>query len=708
MDFSHRRIDRLTLPDADSATMSVATDQSDRLTTGIEKASEWLLAQQNGDGHWCAELEGDSILESEFFLLLTYLGQQQTDLGRRLANELRFRQADHGGWAIYPNGPVDVSASVKAYFALKIAGDSPDAPHMRRAVTAIRDAGGAERVNSFTRYYLALLGAIAYQQCPAVPPELVLVPSWCPFNLYEMSAWSRTIVVPLSLLWAFQPVRELAPEFHIRELFLRSPEELPTCMPPDLVDERGGRDFWKSFFGRVDSTYKFCDRLRFRPLRAWAVRRAERWLLERFEDSDGLGAIFPPIIWSIVGLKCLGYKDDSPEVSSQFHELERLCITEDDRTRLEPCRSPVWDTAIASLGLREAGIEPTAEPLRTASKWLLDREVRRFGDWAMRSEAVEPGGWCFEYRNAFYPDVDDTAMVLMALLRSLPIDSDAEWTAELLLDTTQPDEIADRLIVSAQDVQPQEAARNIDAVVPRLAAMKRGLRWLLAMQSKDGGWGAFDRDNVRHLFTKVPFADHNAMIDPSTADLTGRLLEMFGMFGVPKEHPAVRRAIRFVLDQQEPDGSWFGRWGVNYIYGTWQALVGLHAIGFQPDHPAMRRGAQWLIDYQQADGGWGESVASYSDKEWRGRGVTTASQTAWALMGLMAAGQSDSIAVRDGINYLVETQNAEGVWDEAEFTGTGFPKVFYLKYHYYRAYFPLMALGRYRRLTRQEEFKPTC
>jgi squalene-hopene/tetraprenyl-beta-curcumene cyclase len=681
----------------------------------IARTRDWLLDEQHADGYWVGELEGDTILESEYILLMAYLGRESSETVNGAANYLLEQQLPEGGWAIYPGGPLEISASVKAYFALKVTGHSPDAEPMRRASAAIRAAGGAEGVNSFTRFYLALLGVVGYHQCPAVPPELMLVPRWLPFNIYEMSAWSRTILIPLSIMWAYRPVRDVPDEWKIGELFLDAPETLPVCMPPcealDPLRKRRWID-WRSVFTGIDRGLKLLDRLRIRPLRGIAVRKAERWMLDRFENSDGLGAIFPPIIWSIVALRCLGHGDDSPVFQRQIDELHKLCIREGDAVRLQPCTSPVWDTAIATIALREAGVAAEHPALRRSTAWLLSKEVRRKSDWAVRNVGHEAGGWFFEFNNKFYPDVDDTCMVVMALKRCLPAVRIADLNADFLLGDWSPhweDRTAAAVVSGRMDdrtgrmgrpsSEATAASHEFDALRPQLTAIWRGARWILAMQNRDGGWGAFDRDNDRELYTQVPFADHNAMIDPSSADLAARMLEMFADLHVTTEHPAVRRALDYVWQAQEPDASWYGRWGVNYLYGTWQALVGLTAIGIPAHDERIRRAADWLKSVQQANGGWGESPRSYDQPELKGRGPTTASQTAWAIMGLMAAGETRSDAVRNGVQYLLHTQKADGTWDEPWFTGTGFARVFYLKYHLYRIYFPLLALARYARST---------
>ncbi len=668
----------------------------------IAKTRDWLVAQQHEDGYWVGELEGDTILESEYILLLTWLGHGDSEEVRRAARYIQRQQLETGAWAIYPGGPLEISASVKAYWSLKIVGHSADEEQMVRARTAILAAGGAEKMNSFTRFYFALLGQISYEQCPAVPPELMLLPKWAPFNIYEMSAWSRTIIVPLAIMWSFRPVRALPENWGVRELFVKSPEQLPAAMPQSAaVDALTQKRWvnWRVVFNGIDWGLKLLEKCRLRPLRKRSLRLASEWMLERLEGSDGLGAIFPPIIWSVISLRCLGYAEDSPEVQAQLHELKELVVSDGDADHLQPCKSPVWDTAIATIALRDAGLRTDHPALKRAADWLLSKECRRAGDWAMRDSKCEPSGWYFEFNNDFYPDVDDTCMVVMALARCLP--TGLEWDADFMLDEWSP-HAADR------DVNAVMAARNagsdrssavqLDAMLPLLGAIHRGARWILAMQSRDGGWGAFDKDNTREIFTQVPFADHNAMIDPSSADLTARMLEMFSYINVPAEHPALKRAIAYVWEHQDPANCWYGRWGVNYLYGTWQCLLGMTRIGISLTDARIRKGANWLKSVQQADGGWGETPRSYDDPSLKGIGPSTASQTAWALMGLISAGEGDSDSVRRGVRYLVETQQPDGTWDESQWTGTGFPKVFYLKYHLYRISFPLMALSRYARL----------
>jgi len=668
-----------------------------RVTSAIEATRDWLRSRQHPDGYWCGELEGDSILESEYILLLAWLGRENTAIARKCAAYIVEKQLPTGGWAMYPGGRLDISGSVKAYFALKLTGHDPQAEYMQQARRAIRAAGGADAVNSFTRFYLALLGQISYDHCPAVPPELVLLPTWSPINIYRMSAWSRTIVVPLSIMWAHRPARQLAPERGIAELFLRDPADWPPLRCPGLGDEHGWFS-WEQFFHRADRGLKFLEARRYRPLRRQALAAAEKWMTTRFAHSDGLGAIFPPIIWSIIALKCLGYSDHSAELRYNFDELDKLTIEGDRTARLQPCLSPVWDTAIALRALAVSGTSSDEPAAERAALWLLDKEVTRAGDWATYVSAP-PAGWFFEHHNEFYPDVDDTAMVLIALKE---LERQAECESVRVRECESE---ADRLPLSNTHTFARSHSKTERSTHPHtlrrglIAAGHRARRWLLAMQNRDGGWGAFDRNNDAEFLCRVPFADHNAMIDPSTPDLTGRTIEALMLWGAKPEEPAIQRGLAYLRRTQERDGSWFGRWGVNYIYGTWQALVGLAAAGVSMADPAVKRGANWLLTHQHASGGWGESANTYEQPESRGQGPLTASQTAWALLGLIAAGLGSHKAVQRGLYYLLDTQRPDGGWDELEFTGTGFPRVFYLRYHYYPIYFPLLALAEYQRST---------
>ncbi len=637
------------------------------LRSAVVRAARCLLDRQAADGHWVGELQGDTILESEWVLLMAFLGRDGDERVRKAARYILAQQQPGGGWSNYPDGPAELSVSVKAYFALKLAGHDPAAPHMTRARAVIRALGGAAGCNSFTKFYLALLGQFPYANCPAVPPELVLLPRWAYINLYAMSSWTRTIVVPLSIFYAHKPVRRLPPHLGVAELFLDDPEKPLWPHPPTkrLLT-------WTNFFLVVDQALKRCEKW-LGPVRSLALRRAERWMRDHCEGSDGLGAIFPPMIYTVVCLRCLGVPDDAPEMRWALKQLDDLMIEEDGALRLQPCFSPVWDTALSLNALADvAELEPDAPArdgnppslarrgplaLRAAIdegvRWLLRKEVRGRGDWSKANPRLEPGGWFFEYNNPLYPDTDDTAMALTALGKV------------------------------------RHAAAG--------PATERALRWLLGMQNSDGGWAAFDRDINRELLTRVPFADHNAMLDPSCPDITARVLEALGHHGYGCDHPQVKRALAFLERTQEPAGGWPGRWGVNYLYGTWQVLTGLGSIGYDTSRPMVRRAVAWLKAVQQAGGGWGESCRSYDDPAFAGVGTPTASQSAWALLGLLAAGEAESDAVAAGIDYLLATQGDDGGWQEEQFTGTGFPKVFYLKYHMYSLYFPLMALARYAR-----------
>jgi squalene-hopene/tetraprenyl-beta-curcumene cyclase len=622
----------------------------------LERARGYLLSLQRPDGHWVGELEGDTILESEYVLLRLFMGNLDGDRLRKLANYLRQQQLPTGGWALHPGGQPDVSSSVKAYLALRLAGLQPDHPELVRAREAILRLGGVTKANTFTKIYLAIFGQYDWEGTPVVPPELVLLPRWFYLNLAEISSWSRTILVPLAILSALRPRCELPNGINIDELFVggRHGPHLRLPRAPGLLN-------WRNFFLTVDRFLHWSERHGWKPWRKKALRAAEAWMVARFQESGGLGAIFPPIVNALMAMRCLGYADDHPEVIGQWRELEAFEIEEDDTLRVQPCVSPVWDTGLATLALSEGGLAPDDPALQRAADWLMGRRIRKQGDWAVKRPNAPVAAWYFEYANEFYPDVDDTAAVLMALARSRCTDE------------------AEKSLYSRQAIE-----------------------WVFAHRGRDGGWASFDVDNDRMIFSQIPFADHNAMLDPSTADITARVLEMLSHYGYTKEDPRVTRAIEFLKQEQEPEGCWFGRWGVNYVYGTWQVLKGLSTVGEEMTEPYCQKGVEWLFSVQNPDGGWGESCASYEDPSLKGQGPSTASQTAWALMGLMAAGAGNHAAVRRGVEFLVRNQNPDGSWDEPWFTGTGFPKVFYLRYHLYRIYFPIFALGSYTRLQEAE------
>ncbi len=627
------------------------SEESCRIDAAVEAAQQRLLSLQHPDGHWCGELEGDTILESEYLLLLYYLHHSDETRFRKAAEYIRRQQLTDGGWSLYAGGPTDLSATVKAYFVLKIVGDSPDAPHMARAREAVLAKGGIDACNSFTKIYLSIFGQYDWAKCPAVPPELVLLPDWFPFNIYRISYWSRAIIVPLTIIWAQKPVLHVLPEFSISELIAA------TAPPPAHVERPRHERFWRAFFNVVDRVLKVIERLP-KPFRRLAVRRATEWTLEHLEMSDGLGAIFPPIINSVFAFRALGYPVDHPVIQSQLRALELHEIEETDTLRLQPCFSAVWDTALAIHTLRESGVPADDPRLLAGARWLMRKQVNIVGDWKRNNREGEPGGWFFQYENAFYPDTDDTSEVLLALEAVRFPDADEEQ--------------------SRQDT------------------IARAVEWQITMQNSDGGWGAFDKGCNNEVFTFIPFADHNAMIDPSCEDITGRTLEALIALGFDVQHPSLRGAIRYLHNKQDLSGAWYGRWGCNYIYGTFLALRGLRVAGESMDDNRYARTARWMMEHQNADGGWGELPLSYDEPAKKGIGPTTPSQTAWALLALVATGDGESDAVRRGVEYLLTRQREDGSWRDDYWTGTGFPKVFYLRYHLYATYFPMWALSEYR------------
>lgn len=642
--------------EAASARTGLHTQQpiKNSLDIALSRAQQYLLSKQNqSDGHWVGILEADTTLTSDYIMLMHFLGKVDREKQRKAANLLREHQLPDGGWNIYYGGPSEISASVKAYFALKLAGYSANEPFMQKAKKCILDMGGIMKANCFTKIYLAMFGQVDWRAVPAVPVEMILFPPGFYFSIYEMSYWSRCIVVPLSIAIAKKPHIPVGDDL-LKELYL---------IPREKVFYRIKRDqsglCWHNFFIDADSVFRRYEQQPIKFIRRMALRKAEKWMLDHMNKSGGLGAICPAIINSIFAMKCLGYSEDHPAMVSQLKEIEDLVIYEGDNLHLQPCVSPVWDTAWAIIALHESGIPGTHPGLQKAGEWLLSKEVRSFGDWALKCKVEEPSGWYFQYANEFYPDTDDSAAVLMALQR----------------------------VSLAENIQKEKS-------------FLRGLRWLQAMQCDDGGWGAFDRNNNKTILNHIPFADFNALLDPSTSDVTARCLEFLGRIGFHKTYSNIRMAVEFLQKEQEKDGSWFGRWGANYIYGTWSVLAGLSAIGEDPNKPYIKKAAEWLKNVQNSDGGWGETIKSYDDPLLKAIGKSTPSQTAWALLALLHTGEAKSSAVERGIEFLLTRQKEDGSWDEVEFTATGFPKVFYLKYHLYRNYFPLFALGKYRNLSR--------
>jgi len=620
---------------------------SEALDAAIARAQQNLLSKQDAKGFWVGELQGDSILESEYLLLKFILSQENDPSLPKIAVFLRRLQNPDGGWSLFPGGPADLSGTVKGYYALKLMGDSPAAPHMLRAKNLILSLGGAEKCNSFTKFYFAALGQISYDACPSIPPEIVLLPKWFYFNLYHVSAWTRTMILPLAFVTTLRFTRKLRPDQQMSELYIDQ-------ATANRVGETSGLPLsWNDLFLRVDQFLKAYDESPLTGLRERAMNRAEKWLLEHLDDSEGLGAIFPPMVYILIVFRALGYPEDHPRVVKAHQHLRDLFIEEPDHIRIQPCVSPVWDTGLAMHALAESGLSLQSDAAKRGSQWLLDKECREASDWLKNCPGVEPSGWFFEFENPHYPDTDDSAMATVALKR-----------------------------LGGEIAKP---------------AIQRGLNWLLAMQNDDGGWAAFDRTQDRPILEKIPFADHNAMQDPSCPDITGRIFESLGHNGLTVSHDAVKRGVAFIRAHQDPCGAWWGRWGVNFIYGTWQVLTGLRSVGEDMNQPYIRKAAAWLKSVQKPDGSFGETCQSYEDQSLKGIGESTPSQTAWGAMGMLAALDPADPDVQRAIAWLIDYQADDGNWEEQWYTGTGFPKVFYLKYHLYRLYFPLTALARYRR-----------
>ncbi|MGB0064037.1 MAG: squalene--hopene cyclase [Terracidiphilus sp.] len=644
--------------DADTADVELA----------IAHARDFLLGLQHPEGYWCSELEADSMLEADYIFLHTLLESGDPGRLRRALTEMMRYQNEDGSWSIYPGGPGNISLSVKCYSAAKLMGIGADDLRLKRCREWVLAHGGVIACNTFTKMYLCALGEYDYDAVPAIPPEIVLFPNWFYFNIYEISSWSRGILVPLAIMYAKKPFKKIPPEQGIDELFIGGRENSILRLRVD----RKHLISWRNFFLALDRMTHWFEAVHIRPLRKLALKRAEKWLLERLEMTDGLGAIYPAMLNAIVALRCLGYSEDDPQVIRARDEFEKLGIEQgptpgmpEPTFRMTPCMSPVWDTAQAVYALGEAGVPRNDTRMLKAVDWMLSKEVRHKGDWAVKVPNTEPGGWYFEFNNEFYPDTDDTAQVLLALSR---VDN------------------------------PRERYQHEVA--------QRAIAWEWAMQCRNGGWGSFDKDNTKMIFQYIPFADHNAMLDPPSVDITGRMLETLAVYGYTREDKRVERAIDFIFKEQEPDGSWFGRWGVNYIYGTFLVLRGLDAIGVDHLEPQVQQAAEWIRMVQNADGGWGESCGTYDEPDTRGIGVSTPSQTAWALLALLAAGDDRSDSIAKGVRWLLDRQREDGSWDESMgqgrthqsiITGTGFPKVFYLAYTYYRYYFPLMALTTYKR-----------
>jgi squalene-hopene/tetraprenyl-beta-curcumene cyclase len=632
---------------AERPSVPVVLDQS------IAAARDALIGLQQSDGHWLFELEADCTIPAEYILMMHYLDEIDPELERKIAVYLRGKQAGHGGWPLYHGGELDLSCTVKVYYALKLVGDDPEAPHMARAREAILARGGAAHVNVFTRIALALFGEIPWRAVPYIPVEIMLMPKWFPFHIDKVSYWSRTVMVPLFVLCTVKPLARNPRKVHVRELFARPPEEEHHYF--QLPRQR--RTLARIFFA-VDRLARCIDPLIPAAMRKAAMRRAEAWVLERLNGEDGLGAIFPAMVNALEMMVLLGYPADDPRRVTAKRAIEKLLVERGESAYCQPCVSPVWDTTLAALAMQEAGDSQAICASVRALDWLVPRQLLDdIGDWRVQRPNVRSGGWPFQFGNAHYPDLDDTAVVAWAMHQ-----------ADL----------------------PERYGASIE----------RALDWLVGVQSENGGFAAFDADNTHYNLNYIPFADHGALLDPPTSDVTARVVAVLARARRPQDRAALERAMAYLRREQEADGSWFGRWGTNYIYGTWSVLMAFELAAVPADDPAVRRAVAWLLSRQNADGGWGESNDSYDLEKYPNRAfASTPYQTAWAMLALISAGEARSPAVRRGVEYLLSTQQSDGLWSHPSFTCPGFPRVFYLKYHGYCAFFPLWALAAYRRRT---------
>ncbi len=629
------------------------TAPESRLNMAIKRSQTHLLGEQDKkEGFWAGVLEGDVALTAEYLMLMHFLKRIDTKKQEKAIRYIIKKQEKDGGWSIYHDGDSDVSISVKCYFALKLAGHSEEEPVMQKARECILNLGGIMKCNTFTKIYLAIFGQFDWRGIPALPVEIILLPNFFYFNIYEMSYWSRCIVVPLSIIMAKRSKFQVGDRAELDELYV---------IPKERVSYRLERDqnklTIKNYFINFDTILRRYENQPISSIRNIAIEKSEKWMLERLEKSGGLGGIWPSMVNSLMAMKCLGYEDGNPTVEKAIEDIEELAVYDEDTMFLQPCVSPVWDTPWAIMALLKSGLPNNHPALVKAGEWMLEKEVKSFGDWSVKNPVKEPSGWYFQHANEFYPDNDDAAVVMMSLQ---------------LLDLPDKDR--------------------------KKQAILRGFKWLMGMQCNDGGWGSFDKDNNKKILNNIPFADWNALLDPSTSDLAARVLDLMGRLGYDLSFPPAEKALEFLKKEQEKNGSWFGRWGTNYVYGTWSVLTGLQSIKEDMTKDYIRKATSWLKDFQNEDGGWGETCKSYWDTSLSATGKSTPSQTSWAVLGLLCTEDRDSDSVRNGIEYLIKTQKEDGTWDEKEFTGTGFPKVFYLRYHMYRSYFPLLALSKYRNL----------
>jgi squalene-hopene/tetraprenyl-beta-curcumene cyclase len=632
----------------------VQDDFTARYQAALRRSQNFLLSAQKPEGFWIGELEVDSTLVSDTLAFHHWEGKPDKAWERKAVHHLFSMQLPDGGWNIYYGGPSEVNATIKAYLALKLAGVPVKDPRMLKAREVALHLGGVPRMNTFSKLYLALYGLYSWEYVPTIPCEVLLIGKWFFVNFWEMSNWSRAMLVPLAIINHYKPTHTV--EATLDELYPEGIHERDLALAPDPE-----KISLRNFFLWLDRLHKLAEwfaQHNLHPFRQRALKKCEQWMIERFEGTDGLAAIFPAMLNSLIALKALGYPDNHPLVVRAAQELKKLEHETENDVRIEPCFSPVWDSAIVTVCLRQSGVPADHPQMKLAAQWLMDREIRFRGDWHHKNPVdVEPSGWVFEFNNKWNPDVDDAAMVLLAL-RQIPTD------------------------------HPRQ----------RDECFQRGLKWMLTFQCKDGGWASFDKDCTKNILEKVPFADHNAMLDPECVDITARILELLGYENWPTDHPQIREALNYIKAQQEEDGSWYGRWGVNYIYGTWQVLRGMAALRLDMNADWLQRGRAWLESVQHEDGGWGERCNTYDDPVFKGQGPSTASQTAWAVMGLCAFGDPENPVLKRGIEYLAHTQEADGSWTEHETTGTGFPKVYYLKYNIYRNAWPLLALSTYRQI----------
>jgi len=639
--------------EASNTAGDVAKNELDR---SIERSREFLLSRQTEEGYWVDELEANVTISAEYIFFMHFTDRLDLAKQEKVVKYLLHQQREDGSWPLFHGGLCDINSTVESYMALKMAGLPADREEMVRARQAIFANGGIKNTRVFTKIFLAMFGQISWDVCPAVPVELILFPNWFPFNIYEISSWSRGTVVPLSVVRSFEPVHDLPEGCDVQELFTKNDQ--------DLDFKPSGLPFtsWRDTFIYLDRLIKTVGKFPWKPFRKKALRKVEEWTLDHQEEEGDFGGIQPAMFNSLLAFHLLGYSRDHAACVKGMEAVDRFMLEKDGRMWMQACVSPLWDTAICSNALLDSGLPSNHPALVKSAEWIISKQVVKRGDWQVKNPDAEPGGWAFEFYNELYPDTDDTAEILLFLNRAEVPDN--RW---------------------------------------KLSECQRAMDWLLSMQSKNGGWGAFDVDNDKEVLNEVPFADHKALLDPPTVDVTSRIIWMLAKWGFTKDHPRVKRALEFVKDRQELDGCWFGRWGVNYIYGTFLALNGLKAIGEDMKAPFSRKAVRWLESHQNEDGGWGETCQSYAEPSLRGRGQSTASQTAWALLGLLAAGEEHSPVVEKGVRYLIETQKDSGEfsgsWWEEEFTGTGFPIHFFIKYHMYQHFFPLMALSRYRRST---------